>query len=79
MERNYVLDINKIHAAYIALRNFYNAPSSNDKKELDILYDKKAVLSSDEFDVFYDCMQWAYLQGRDDGYRATLDDEDIDV
>lgn len=74
MERNYVLDIDKIHAAFIALRNFHNAPSSNDRKELDILYDKKSVLTNDELEVFYDCMQWAYLQGRNDGFNAALND-----
>lgn len=74
MERTYVLDIDRIHAAYIALRNFYNAPSRNDRKELDILYDKKSLLTNDELEVLYDCMQWAYQQGRDDGYSAALKD-----
>lgn len=78
MERTYVLDIDKIHAAYNALRDYHNAPSNNDRKELGILYDKKFVLTGDELDVFYDCIQFSYLQGRNDGYKSALDDEDID-
>lgn len=75
MERNYVLDIDKIHAAYIALRNFHNAPSRNDREELDIYSDAKAVMNSGEIEVFYELVQIAYLQGRNDGYKSALDDE----
>ena len=79
MERNYVLDIDKIHVACIAFRNFHNAPSSNDRKELDIYFNKKAVMNPDELKVFYDCVKWAYSQGLEDGYREALKDEDENV
>lgn len=76
MERNYELDEQKITVAYNALRDFYNAPSGNDNKELDILWNAKMNMNSDELMVFYNLVQIAYCEGRQDGWKSALTDED---
>lgn len=73
-ESIYTLNIEKIHTAYNALRDYHNAPSNNDDKELDALWNARFDMNSDELTVFYDIVQSAYLDGRKDGYRSCIED-----
>lgn len=66
----YRLNLEKILAAYNALRDYRNAPSNNDSKELNYLWELKQDLNFDELTVFYELVQIAYLDGRIDGLNA---------
>lgn len=76
MERNYELDEQKITVAYNALKDFYNAPSGKDSKELTVLWNAKMNMNSDELMVFYNLVQIAYCEGRQDGWKSALKAED---
>lgn len=71
MKINFQLDMEKLLSVYNALRDYRNAPCNDEDKQLDALTEIKRELNVDELTVYYELIQIAYLQGRQDGFETA--------